>query len=242
MSELCVRARLPLADFTLDADLTLPGRGVTALFGPSGSGKTTLLNLVARFYDPSQGTVRFDDTDLRALQLDDVYHHIGIVTQEPFLFAASVRENIRCGRPSASDYDIEVAARAAGVHDEILAMAKGYDTQVGIGGTGVSGGQAQRINIARALLKNPPILLLDEATASLDSLSELVVQEALERLMAGRTTFVVAHRLSTLRSADRILVLDAGEVAGLGTHAELVASCDVYRQMWELQGAGGAAV
>ena len=135
----------------------------------------------------------------------------------------------------ACDREIEAAAQAAGVHDEILAFAEGYETVIGVGGVGISGGQAQRINIARALLKNPPILLLDEATASLDSLSEFVVQEALEQLMAGRTTFVVAHRLSTLRGATRIVVLDKGSVVGNGTHAELLSACRVYGEMWNLQ-------
>ncbi len=218
--------------------LTVRAGETIGIVGPSGSGKSTLLNLVARFYDPTEGSVRFDQHDLRTVRLNDVYDRIGIVTQEPFLFASSVRENIRCARPEASDVEVEQAAQSAGVHDEILQFTNGYDTIIGIGGVGVSGGQAQRINIARALLKNPPLLLLDEATASLDSLSELVVQDALERLMAGRTTFVVAHRLSTMRGASRILVLDQGEMVGLGSHAELLEQCTVYRAMWELQGVG----
>ena len=218
--------------------LTVRAGETIGIVGPSGSGKSTLLNLVARFYDPTEGSVRFDQHDLRTVRLNDVYDRIGIVTQEPFLFASSVRENIRCARPEASDVEVEQATQSAGVHDEILQFTNGYDTIIGIGGVGVSGGQAQRINIARALLKNPPLLLLDEATASLDSLSELVVQDALERLMAGRTTFVVAHRLSTMRGASRILVLDQGEMVGLGSHAELLEQCTVYRAMWELQGVG----
>ena len=205
------------------------------IVGPSGAGKTTLLNLIARFYDPTAGTVRYDAHDLRTLRLDDVHARIGIVTQSSFLFAASVRENIRCARPAATDAEVEQAARAAGIHDEILGFAQGYDTVIGSGGTGVSGGQAQRINIARAVLKNPPILLLDEATASLDSRSELVVQQALDSLLGGRTSFVVAHRLSTLRGASRLLVLEQGRVAGFGTHADLLASCAVYRDLWALQ-------
>jgi subfamily B ATP-binding cassette protein MsbA len=224
-----------------DVSFSVRAGETIGIVGPSGAGKSTLLNLVARFYDPTAGTVRFDERDLRTLRLDDVYDRIGIVTQEPFLFAASVRENIRCARPSASDAEVENAARSAGVHDEVLALANGYDTVVGSGGVGVSGGQAQRINIARALLKNPPLLLLDEATASLDSMSELVVQEALDRLMAGRTTFVVAHRLSTLRGADRILVLDDGALVGVGSHSEVLATCAVYREMWDLQRMDGDA-
>ena len=209
--------------------------------GPSGSGKTTLLNLLARFYDPSSGAITLNGTDLRAISLNSLYGQFGIVTQEPFLFAASILENIRCAKPWASDADVECAARNAGIHHEILEFTHGYATMVGIGGVGVSGGQAQRINIARALLKNPPVLLLDEATASLDSLSEMVVQRALERLMAGRTTFVVAHRLSTLRGASRIVVLDRGRMVGVGAHGELLDSCTVYRAMWESQSLGSTA-
>ena len=225
-----------------DVSFTVAAGETIGIAGPSGAGKSTLLNLVARFYDPTAGTVRFDAHDLTSIRLDDVFDAIGIVTQEPFLFAASVRENIKCARPAATDGEIEGAARAAGVHHEILAFADGYETVVGVGGVGISGGQAQRINIARALLKNPPILLLDEATASLDSLSEFVVQEALEQLMAGRTTFVVAHRLSTLRGANRIVVLDGGSVVGIGTHAELLSTCRVYGDMWNLQSLDDARV
>lgn len=224
-----------------DISLTVQAGETIGIVGPSGAGKSTLLNLLARFHDPTAGAVRFDQRDLRALRLGDIYDTIGIVTQEPFLFATSVRENIRCARPSATDAEVEGAARAAGVHEEVLGFVNGYDTAVGIGGVGVSGGQAQRINIARALLKNPPVLLLDEATASLDSLSEMVVQDALDRLMAGRTTFVVAHRLSTLRAADRILVLQDGAAVGLGHHDALLTSCPLYREMWELQRMDGVA-
>jgi len=222
-----------------DISFTVHAGETLGIAGPSGAGKTTLLNLVARFGDPVSGRILLDDYDLRDLRLTDLYASFGIVTQEPFLFATTVRENIRCGRPAAQDIEVEEAARAAGVHEEILAFPQGYDTSVGMGGVGMSGGQAQRVNIARALLKNPPMLLLDEATASLDSMSELVVQDALERLMAGRTTFVVAHRLSTLRQASRILVLDGGHMVGLAPHADLLTSCDLYRRMWELQQLGG---
>jgi ABC-type multidrug transport system fused ATPase/permease subunit len=203
--------------------------------GPSGAGKTTLLNLVARFYDPTRGAVRLDGVDLRALRLADVYRQIAIVAQDPFLFASSIRDNIRCGRPGASDADVEHAARVAEIHDDILTMPSGYDTIVGHGGRSLSRGESQRVNIARAVLKNAPILLLDEATSSLDSFSEAKVQRAIDRLAAGRMTIAVAHRLSTLRSAARILVVDDGRVAGLGTHAELIASSPVYRRLWESQ-------
>lgn len=206
--------------------------------GPSGTGKTTLLNLVARFHDPTSGVIEIDGTDLREYRLASLYDDLAVVLQEPFLFASTIRENIRCGRPEAVDAEVERAARAAGVHDEVVSLTDGYDTLVGIGGVGVSGGQAQRINIARALLKNPPLLLLDEATSALDSMAEHAVQAALDRLMVGRTTFVVAHRLSTLRAASRILVLSEGRIAGFAPHAELLETCALYRQLWQLQQMG----
>ncbi|NNL85875.1 MAG: ABC transporter ATP-binding protein [Myxococcales bacterium] len=203
--------------------------------GPSGAGKTTLLSLVARFYDPTSGSICFDGVDLRRFRLSDVYDMLAIVSQEPFLFTASIRENIRCGRPDASDREVEAAAAAADVHDEVLSFSEGYDTPVGIGGRVLSGGQAQRVAVARALLKNAPILLLDEATSSLDSIAEANVQRAIDRLMAGRTSFIVAHRLSTLRNADRILVLEGGRPLACGPHSELLRSCPLYREMWETQ-------
>jgi ATP-binding cassette, subfamily B, bacterial MsbA len=203
--------------------------------GPSGAGKTTLLNLVARFYDPARGAVRLDGVDVRAVRVADVHRQIAIVAQDPFLFASSIRDNIRCGRADATDAEVEDAARVAEIHDEILAMPDGYDTMVGHGGRALSRGESQRVNIARAMLKNAPILLLDEATSSLDSFSEAKVQRAIERLAAGRMTIAVAHRLSTLRAANRILVLADGRMAGLGTHHELLASCPVYRHLWEAQ-------
>ena len=203
--------------------------------GPSGAGKTTLLNLVARFYDPSSGAVRLDGHDLRELRLADVYRQFAIVAQDPFLFASSIRDNIRCGRADATDAEVEDAARAAEIHEDIVAMPDGYATVVGHGGRSLSRGESQRVNIARAVLKNAPILLLDEATSSLDSFSEVKVQRAIDRLAEGRMTIAVAHRLSTLRAATRILVLDEGRVVGIGTHAELLASCAVYRRLWDAQ-------
>ena len=203
--------------------------------GPSGAGKTTLLNLVARFSDPTSGTVRLDGQDVRSLRVADVYRQFAIVAQDPFLFAATIRDNIKCGRADATDVEVEAAARAAEIHDDIVAMPDGYDTVVGHSGRALSRGEAQRVNIARAVLKNAPILLLDEATSSLDSFSEAKVQRAIDRLAAGRMTIAVAHRLSTLRSAGRILVLEDGRVAGLGTHNELLAASPVYRRLWEAQ-------
>ena len=208
--------------------------------GPSGAGKTTLLNLVARFYDPAAGAVRFDGVDLRDLRLQDVHSRIAIVTQDPFLFSTTIRENIRCGRPAATDDEIEDAARAAGIHDEIVAMPDAYETIVGHGGRTLSRGEAQRVNIARAILKNAEILLLDEATSSLDSYSEALVQRAIDRLSRGRLVLSVAHRLSTLRNASRILVLEGGRPVGLGTTAELLAGCPTFQRLWNAQSSGAA--
>lgn len=205
------------------------------IVGPSGAGKSTLLNLLVRLYDPTTGRVVFDEMDLRRVRLADLYRHVAIVAQDPFLFSATVRENIRCGRPAATDAEVQAAAQAARIHDEILTMPAGYDTQIGAGGQGVSRGQAQRINIARAFLKNAPILLLDEATSSLDSVAESQVQQAIDRLLEARTSFVVAHRLSTLRQADRLVVLDRGRCVGIGTHTALLAECPLYQRLWEAQ-------
>ncbi|MCK5490092.1 MAG: ABC transporter ATP-binding protein [Gemmatimonadetes bacterium] len=205
------------------------------IVGPSGAGKTTLLNLIVRFYDPRSGRVLFDDRDLRDVRLADLYDKISVVTQDPFLFSASVADNIAFGRENASREGIVAAARDSGIDDEIRALPEGYDTVIGIGGHGLSGGQAQRVSIARALLKDAPILLLDEATSSLDSISEVRVQKAIDRLMEGRTTFIVAHRLSTLRNAGRLLVLDSGRLAGIGSHDELLRTCPLYGRLWGAQ-------
>jgi subfamily B ATP-binding cassette protein MsbA len=205
------------------------------IVGPSGAGKSTLLNLLVRLYDPTAGRICFDGQDLRWLRLGDIYEKVAIVAQEPFLFSTSVRENIRCGRPTASDDDVQAAAKAACIHDEILALPEGYETLIGIGGRELSRGQAQRINVARAFLKSAPILLLDEATSSLDSVAEANVQRAIDRLMEARTSFVVAHRLSTLRNAHRLLVLEQGRLVGFGPHEQLLRECELYRSLWEAQ-------
>ena len=215
--------------FTVNAGETL------GVVGPSGAGKSTLLNLIARFYDPTSGAVKLDGEDLRNFRLRDVYGMLAIVTQDPFLFSTSIRDNILSGRPGASQEEIEAAARAAEIHDEIMAMPEGYDTVVGQGGRALSRGESQRVNVARAILKNAPILLLDEATSSLDSYSEARVQRAVDRLVTGRLAISVAHRLSTLRNASRILVLEQGRVMGLGTHQELLATCPTYVRLWEAQ-------
>lgn len=208
---------------------------ILGIVGPSGAGKTTLLNLLARFYDPATGAVLFDGENLRHFRLSDLHDKLAIVTQDPFLFTTSIADNIRRGKPNATQSEVEQAARAAEIHDDIVAMPQGYETLIGHGGRTLSRGEAQRVNIARAILKNAPILLLDEATSSLDSYAEARVQRALDRLVAGRLAISVAHRLSTLRNASRILVLENGTVVGIGTHAELLAHSGTYQRLWEAQ-------
>ncbi len=205
------------------------------IVGPSGAGKTTLTSLIARFYDPTEGQVLLNGTDLRNYRTADLYRNLSLVTQDLFLFGTSVRENIRYGSPGITDAEVEQAARAAEIHDDIVKLPKGYDTILGIGGRLLSGGQIQRVNIARALVKNAPIVILDEATSNLDSISEAKIQAALDRLTGGRTTFTIAHRLSTLRRADLILVMDRGRCVASGRHEELVTTCPLYRSLWEAQ-------
>jgi len=211
-----------------------PGARV-ALVGPSGSGKSTIAALLARYYDPNAGSIALDGADLRGLDPKSLRAHIGVVAQEPLLFATSIAENIRYGRPDASDEDVRAAAQAANADGFIAQLSQGYETLVGERGVRLSGGQKQRIAIARALLKDPAILILDEATSALDAESEHLVQEALDRLMQGRTTVVIAHRLSTVRDADRVIVLDRGEVVEQGTHDALVAADGLYRRLVERQ-------
>ena len=217
-----------------------PGETV-ALVGPSGAGKTTLLNLIPRFYDPDSGAVRIDGVDVREVTVESVREAVSLVAQDVELFGVSLAENIRYGRLNASDEEVEEAARAANAHEFILATDSGYSTQVGERGVKLSGGQRQRVAIARALLKDPPILLLDEATSALDAESEAAVQDALARLMEGRTTFVIAHRLATVRDADRILVIDEGRVVDEGTHEALVARGGLYARLAALQFNDGMA-
>jgi ABC-type multidrug transport system fused ATPase/permease subunit len=207
-----------------------------ALVGATGAGKSTILDLVARFYDPQEGRIAVDGVDLRDYSRDSLLSHVAIVTQEPFLFNASIRENLLYGKTGAAATEVEAAARAAFIHDEILKQADGYETIVGERGARLSGGQRQRLTIARAILKDPPVLLLDEATSALDSRAEQKVQEALSNLMRDRTTFVIAHRLSTIQGVDRILVLENGTIVEQGTHRELL---DLphghYRRLYDIQ-------
>ena len=222
---------LVLDDIHLDIQ---PGEAL-ALVGPSGAGKSTLFNLIPRFYDPSAGQVCVDGHDLRAVTLASLRAQIGIVPQETHLFSGTVRENLRYGKLDATDAELEAAARAANAEEFIQRLPRGYDTRVGEKGVKLSGGQRQRIAIARAILKDPRLLLLDEATSSLDSESEGLVQEALERLMRGRTTVMIAHRLSTINRADRIAVLAAGRLVELGPHAALMQQEGVYARLYRLQ-------
>jgi ABC-type multidrug transport system fused ATPase/permease subunit len=213
-------------------------RGETiGIVGPSGAGKSTLMALLLGFYEPASGAVLFDGVDERQIVRADLMDLCAIVLQEPFLFGASIADNIRAGRPEASMADIVRAAKAAHIHDEVLEMEHEYATVLGRGtGTrGLSVGQKQRVAIAAALLKNAPLLFLDEATSNLDAAAERKVQAAIERVMAGRTTFVIAHRLSTLERADRILVLDRGRIVGFGPHRELAKECEVYARLWDAQ-------
>jgi ABC-type multidrug transport system fused ATPase/permease subunit len=211
-----------------------PGLTV-ALVGPSGAGKSTTLDLLMRFHDPKQGRVLVDGKDLRTVCMDDYRKHTAVVSQQPFLFNASIRDNIAYGKPGCTQTEIEEAAKAANIHDFIQKMPQGYDTLAGERGCNLSGGQMQRITIARAIVRDPAILFLDEATSSLDSENEELVQRALDNLRRGRTSFVIAHRLSTISSADLIVVMEQGRIVEMGTHEELVARGGSYKRMRDLQ-------
>jgi len=224
----------------INIDLDVSKGQVIALVGPSGAGKSTLVDLIPRFYEPTAGAILIDGVDTREIRLPVLRSLTGIVSQETVLFNDSVRNNIAYGAPSKyTDEQVEAAARAGNAHQFITELPEGYSTMLGERGTRLSGGQRQRLAIARALLSDPPILILDEATSALDTESERLVQEAVDRLLQGRTVFVIAHRLSTIVHADQIVFLDRGEIIERGTHAELLARRGAYSRLYEMQFGGG---
>jgi subfamily B ATP-binding cassette protein MsbA len=224
-----------VTDAVQDLDLRIEPGKTYALVGPSGAGKSTILSLILRLYDPTSGAVRIDGQDLRNVTQKSLREQIGLVTQETFLFHATIFKNIQFGRLGATPEEVYAAAETAFAHDFIMAQPKGYNTVIGDKGCLLSGGQQQRLAIARALLKDAPILLLDEATSALDSESEKQIQRALERLATGRTVIAIAHRLSTILAADQIVVMDLGRIIEIGTHAELLEKSGHYRRLYDLQ-------
>ncbi len=218
-----------------DVDFHVAPGEVVALVGPSGAGKTSIANLLCRFYDPTHGSVRVDGHDLREVQLRSLRSHVSVVLQDTFLFNASVRENLLYGKPDATEDELVAATKAAYAHDFILALPEGYDTEIGERGVKLSGGQRQRLALARAILTDPRILILDEATSSVDAEAEYLIQQALERVLEGRTALVIAHRLSTIRNADKIIALDGGRIREIGNHRDLLARQGLYSQLYQRQ-------
>ncbi|MEW6009185.1 MAG: ABC transporter ATP-binding protein [Candidatus Omnitrophota bacterium] len=218
-----------------DINIEIEAGQIIAIVGPSGAGKSTLVDLIPRLYDPNKGKILIDSLDIRKVTFDSLRGQIGMVTQETILFNDSVRSNIAYGRPTAQDKEIVEAAKKSGAHDFIMNLPKRYDTFIGDRGYKLSGGERQRLAIARAILKNPPILILDEATSQLDSASEMVVQKALDELIVGRTVLIVAHRLSTVRNADKIIVLEKGRIVETGTHQQLIEKAGLYKLLCDMQ-------
>lgn len=219
-----------------DINVHIPAGQIVGLVGPSGAGKTTFASLIPRFYEVSSGSVELDGVDIRDMAQHDLREELSLVGQQALLFTGTIRDNIRLGKLNATDEEIKAAADAAAVSKFLGSQSKGLDTQLGQGGAGLSGGQRQRVAIARAFVKNAPVLILDEATASLDAESEREIQESLDELAKGRTTLIVAHRFSTIRNADRILVFEGGRIVGDGPHEELYASCPLYKELYDRQG------
>jgi ATP-binding cassette subfamily B protein len=218
-----------------DVDFTVPAGKMYAIVGPSGSGKSTVVNLLPRLYDVLGGSVTVGGVDVRDMDLKYLRSNIGVVTQESYLFNGTIRENLLYAKPNATDAELEEACKIANIHTYIANQPEGYETIVGNRGLKLSGGEKQRLSIARVILKDPKILILDEATSALDSISENAIQEALEHLMEGRTSIVIAHRLSTILKADRILVVKNGVIAEAGSHESLLAQNGVYRELYETQ-------
>ena len=223
----------PDAEVLHDVSLTIPAGTMTAFVGPSGSGKSTIAKLIAGFWDVNKGSITLGGEDLNHIPLPQLYNQVAFVSQDNYLFDESVRENIRMGRPSATDAQVEAVAKAAGCDGFIRALEQGYDTLVGGGGAHLSGGERQRIAIARAMLKNAPIVVLDEATAYIDPENEALVQRAVGKLVAGKTVLVIAHRLSTITGADQIVVVNNGRIEAVGRHQELLNTCPLYQEMWQ---------
>ena len=218
-----------------DINFSVPGGQMVAIVGPSGSGKSTVVNLIPRLYDVCDGSVKINGVDVRDIDLEYLREAIGVVTQDTYLFNGTIKENLLYANENASDAEIEEACKTANIHDFIMRQPDGYNTVCGNRGLKLSGGEKQRISIARVILKNPKILILDEATSALDSISENSIQDALEIMMKGRTSIVIAHRLSTILKADKIMVVKGGIIAEQGTHEELIAAGGIYKDLYETQ-------